>query len=245
MPKFKCRSLHCNFYINGRCTAESIMLNEQGLCETYKAGFTYCFYYCCEHMQTNFITYMEINKHPEFKYSIYYMQKCLPIKCCHDDIRGMLVIYDKEMKNPLNAEDLLVLIENQLDEEALGDCVDEFIKNGLPETKNTQTKSTDNTAEKDYGWLSPDGRFYPSEWGTHEQSAQKLCQGLIEEEVKPPYCDELTKRGWALIHNPSLSNCVVTNNKPLTKKQKDFLYSYFKSIGMTSRAELYQNEDGS
>ena len=128
MPKFKCRSLHCNFYINGRCAAESVVLNEQGLCETYEAGFTYYFYYCCEHMQANFITYMEINKHPEFKYSIYYMQKCLPIKCCHDDIRGMLVIYGKDMKNPLNAEELLALIDNQLNEEALGNCVDEFIK---------------------------------------------------------------------------------------------------------------------
>lgn len=245
MPKLKCQRLHCNFYDNGKCTAKSITLNDSGVCETYEAGFTYYFYYCCEHMQTNFLTYPEVNAHPEFKYSIYYMMKCLPIGFYNDDIRGILIICDNKTKKPLNAEALLELIGTELDEEALRDCISDFLKNGLPKYSKKEDNSNE-IIEKEYGWLSPDGRFYPSEWGTHEQAAQGLCKSLINDTIQPPCRDELIRRGWALIHNPSLvGSCLVTNQKPLTKKQRDFLYGYFKDMGMTSRAELYQREDSS
>ena len=253
MPKLKCQRFHCKFHDNGKCTAKSITLNNSGVCETYEAGFAYYFYYCCEHMQTDFLTYPEVNAHPEFRYSICYMMKCLPIGFYNDDIRGILIICDNKTKKPLNAEALLELIGTELDKEALRDCISDFLKNGLPK----YSKKEDNADEviekeygwlsgKEYGWLSPDGRFYPSEWGTHEQAAQDLCKSLINDTIQPPCRDELIRRGWALIHNPSLiGSCLVTNRKPLTKKQQDFLYVYFKDMGMTSRAELYQREDDS
>ena len=246
MPRLKCQKLHCAFYDKGRCEAKSITLNEEGVCETYEAGFTYYFYYCCEHMQANFLTYTEIDMHPEFKYSIYYMMKCLPVGFYNDDIRGMLIICDNRTKNPLNATDLLKLMVNELDKKALEDCVNDFIEKGLPQRQKLKEKIVNKVIEKDYGWLSPDGKFYPSEWGTHEQAAQKICRELINDSICPPCHDELIRRGWALIHNPSLvGNCLVTNQKPLTKKQRDFLYGYFKDMEMTSRAEFYQREDGS
>ena len=65
-------------------------------------------------------------------------------------------------------------------------------------------------------------------------------------DIYPPCRDELIRRGWALVHDPSLTGAyLVTNQRPLSKRQRDFLYGYFKDMGMTSRAELYQKEDGS
>ena len=69
---------------------------------------------------------------------------------------------------------------------------------------------------------------------------------LIGEDIYPPCRDELIRRGWALVHDPSLTGAyLVTNQRPLSKRQRDFLYGYFKDMGMTGRAELYQKEDGS
>ena len=246
MPKLKCKNKYCKFHRENGCSKKSVTLDRKGSCETYEPGFAYYFFYCCEHMQTNFLTYPEVNAHPAYKYSIYYMTKCLPVECYNDDIRGMLVICDNQTQKPLNANDLIELMNDNLDENALNDCVDDYLKNGLPKAPETKGAEMEKIVEKEYGWLSPNGVFYPSEWGTHELAAQELCRDLIGEDTYPPCRDELIRRGWALIHDPSLAKVyLVTNQKPLTKKQRDFLYGYFKDMGMTSRAELYQKEDGS
>lgn len=246
MPRLKCKNKYCEFYMNNGCSKKSITLNRRGECETYEPGFAYYFFYCCEHMQTNFLTYPEIDAHPAYKYSIYYMTKCLPIECYDDDIRGMLVICDNRTKKPLKTDDLIELMKEHLDEDALRGCIAEYQDSGLPKTPEAKNTEMEKVVEKEYGWLSPNGVFYPSEWGTHELAAQELCRDLIGEDTYPPCRDELIRRGWALIHDPSLAKVyLVTNQKPLTKKQRDFLYGYFKDMGMTSRAELYLKEDGS
>lgn len=138
MPKLKCKNKYCKFHRGSGCSKKSVTLDRKGGCETYEPGFTYYFFYCCEHMQTNFLTYPEINEYPAYKYSIYYMTKCLPVECYSDDIRGMLVICDSRTKKPLNANDLMELLNDNLDENALNACVDDYLKNGLP--KATETK---------------------------------------------------------------------------------------------------------
>lgn len=116
MPKLKCKNKYCKFHRGSGCSKKSVTLDRKGRCETYEPGFAYYFFYCCEHMQTNFLTYPEINEYPAYKYSIYYMTKCLPVKCYSDDIRGMLVICDSRTKKPLNANDLIELLNDNLDE---------------------------------------------------------------------------------------------------------------------------------
>ena len=103
MPKLKCKNKYCKFYRGSGCSKKSVTLDRKGRCETYEPGFAYYFFYCCEHMQTNFLTYPEVNAHPAYKYSIYYMTKCLPVECYSDDIRGMLVICDSRTKKPLKS----------------------------------------------------------------------------------------------------------------------------------------------
>ena len=50
-------------------------------------------------------------------------------------------------------------------------------------------------------------------------------------------------KGYVLIHNPAGSgNYIVSHVKPLTKKQKDFLYGYFMDLGDKWKAEQYLND---
>lgn len=104
-----------------------------------------------------------------------------------------------------------------------------------------------------FGWLSPTGDFIVSEWGRHEADAEKIikAKGFIEEYeewlMSQPigeareYLSEV--KGYTLIHNPSMDGgYIVTNIKPLTKKQKEFLYDYFTAIGNGMRASMYMDD---
>lgn len=56
------------------------------------------------------------------------------------------------------------------------------------------------------GWISPDGREFPSDTGDHCEEALEILQkelGLSEEEadeIGTEATDALIERGWALIH---------------------------------------------
>lgn len=93
--------------------------------------------------------------------------------------------------------------------------------------------------ESEYGWLAPDGKFYPVEFGKHQTWASKyilkLCrEGYIPvEELRKAGSgdhvgDWLVNRGWVLIHNPTQRFTEITNNlaKRFTKSQKEFLHDY-------------------
>ena len=49
-------------------------------------------------------------------------------------------------------------------------------------------------------------------------------------------------KGYCLIHNPAgYGGYIVSNVKPLTKKQKEFLYGYFMDIGDKFKADQYMD----
>lgn len=111
--------------------------------------------------------------------------------------------------------------------------------------------------EKEFGWLSPAGEFTESPFGTHEESAERICEkkGFDSEYRKwrkemlgtgslRLYRDFLSEvKGYCLIHNPSRSGgYIVTNVKNLTKRQRDFLYGFFMDIGDRFKAEQFLEE---
>lgn len=109
------------------------------------------------------------------------------------------------------------------------------------------------THSQEFGWLSPTGSFTESPFGHHEESASEICtnMGFLPEyeswrkenrDIGPALKrDFLSKvKGYCLIHNPSGSGgYVVTHLKQLTRKQKDFLYSYFMDMGDRFKAEQF------
>lgn len=112
--------------------------------------------------------------------------------------------------------------------------------------------------EKEFGWLSPTGVFTESPFGTHEESAEQICEekGFTEEywnwvkenrdnEINHLMRDFLSEvKGYCLIHNPSgYTGYIVTNMKNLTKQQKEFLYGYFMDMGDRFKAEQFVDFD--
>lgn len=114
----------------------------------------------------------------------------------------------------------------------------------VDESKNEEKK------EIEYGWLAPDGIFYPVEFGNHQAWAAEYLLNLYRngrisyEEAKnnQNVGDVLVDRGWVLIHNPSQQNIQITRNlsKIITKAQKDFLYEFLYKHGKLEEAnKLY------
>lgn len=108
------------------------------------------------------------------------------------------------------------------------------------------------------GELSPTGVFTESPFGTHEESAEQICEekGFTEEywnwvkenrgnEINHLMRDFLSEvKGYCLIHNPSgYTGYIVTNMKNLTKQQKEFLYGYFMDMGDRFKAEQFVDFD--
>ncbi|MBE6005511.1 MAG: hypothetical protein E7232_15860 [Lachnospiraceae bacterium] len=91
------------------------------------------------------------------------------------------------------------------------------------------------------GWISPDGTFTPYEWGEHTEGAVEIINknGWYHEFCER-YCanerDFLCDKGYCLLHDPGKNNISATHIRPLTTRQRDFLYGYFIDLGDHKKA---------
>lgn len=122
----------------------------------------------------------------------------------------------------------------------------------------TMLQQINNTKDKEFeykgkfGWLSPLGKFIESEYGTHENAAFDILRKNGWEDDYFKWDKDILNlagdylcsvKGYVLIHNPSMDGgYIVTNIKPLTKKQKEFLYDYFMAVGNAARAYHYMED---
>lgn len=117
--------------------------------------------------------------------------------------------------------------------------------------------------DDDYGWLAPDGTFYPVEWGEHSEWAKEYADKHYPfkdyahmywktdaEGHRHHYvCGDFLVYvlGWALLDNPHQGASILTYDKSrggLTKHQKDFLYDYYMQRNRFVEANnLYKEED--
>ena len=99
--------------------------------------------------------------------------------------------------------------------------------------------------EDDYGWLAPDGKFYPVEFADLQNWAWKKLKELgaiKEDELHMGNAgDKLVDMGWVLLHNPSMGTAFVTSSekKRMTKRQKDFLFDYFTKRSKHDKAKEF------
>lgn len=98
-----------------------------------------------------------------------------------------------------------------------------------------------------YGWLSPDGTYYPADWCEHTAKAEELVEKLYGEKEHLRQFghggDFLCDRGWVLLHNPSGGIAQVTargrGELRLTKKQNEFLYDYYLERNLREFSDYY------
>lgn len=104
--------------------------------------------------------------------------------------------------------------------------------------------------DEDYGWLEPSGTFHPVEWGAHEEWAceqVKLKDWFKEWTIHGngsiySFGDFLVyRKGWVLLHNPAqgLARPTMSDTKPLTKAQKEFLFDYYTERERPDLAKKY------
>lgn len=98
-------------------------------------------------------------------------------------------------------------------------------------------KEVESKSKENYGWLAPDGTFYPVEFGNHQAWAAEYLLRLYRDgeisyeqakrEDNGDVGDLLIDMGWILIHNPHGYDFKITRNlaKIVTNKQKDYLRS--------------------
>lgn len=83
----------------------------------------------------------------------------------------------------------------------------------------------DITMKADYGWLSPEGRYYTCEWAAHEVAAEILCSYFKfpftnEQKIGKQLSDVLLKLGWVKIHRDDIGIFHITNKRKFTIEQE-------------------------
>lgn len=102
-----------------------------------------------------------------------------------------------------------------------------------PDGNEVRLEDTLDHKEDDYGWLSPEGKFYPAPWGDHERMALDIVKkyGYEHDFFNRMFAgDFLTEKGWVLLHNPSngIAYPTTAEGYDMTKAQKDFLFDYYR-----------------
>ena len=189
----------------------------------------------------------------DVKLGLYYIMKIYNLSfvhCVHGGWEWIMIVKNKETDDKgLHASEILALPANMEEYKKLKA---EFESGNLP---GDAKKYKPNKESQPFGFLSPGGDFFIGDWGTHFELAETI---IDNKDFKKEYAEwESADRtnispsdflclvkGYVLIHNPSNDGgYVVTHKKPLTKKQREFLYNYFADIGNYGRASMYLNDD--
>lgn len=246
-----CRHYDCN--TDGRCNT-CITIGLDGKCESFEKGFLYYFHIVWEVLvRNNFIDFTELQRNPDLRTGLYYVMECYDLKFVTQEWgTWRYIMFENEEGETLKYDDI---VKRELNMDKFNEYYEDFDNGIMPEEKlrkNNKLKEH-GTEIKEFGWVSPTGEFFESPFGTHEESAQKIVKkkGMKDEflswkketthsNLMRDFLSEI--KGYCLVHNPTGDGgYVVTNLKPLTKKQKEFLYGYFMDMGDHFKAEQYFN----
>ena len=128
-------------------------------------------------------------------------------------------------------------------------------KDGNSKEIAANVKSDDKIQEENpyehYGWVSPNGEFILSDFGTHEESAIEIVKKHHWEKERRESDYDLCRdflilvKGYALIHNPTGDGgyIVSNNHNKYTKAQREKLYDYFMYHEDRFMAKQFLNEE--
>ena len=215
--KITCNNNSCKHHIHGGCDT-CITLDGSGKCESFEKGFAYYFHIVWDALDNkNFIDMVEIQMNPELKTGLYYVMDCYGLGFSEMEwgMCRMVMLKDGKEGKPLKYEEI---IEREMNMEKFSKHLENFNNGIMPQMQQEQDATgQQDTEEKEFGWLSPTGVFTESPFGTHEESAEKICEekGFTEEywnwvkenrdnEINHLMRDFLSEvKGYCLIHNPS------------------------------------------
>ena len=223
-----------------------------GECESFEKGFIYYIRLVWNALsRSTFIDALDLTS--DLRIGLYYVMKIYNLGLAEMEwgTCRMFMLKDGEDGEALKYEDI---IKRECNMGELERLYIDFQNGIIPGQREQQTEHVQSEKENlGFGWLSPKGDFIESPFGRYEESAEKICE---EKELKSGfrhwsnthrhgrlalYRDFLIEeKGYCLIHNPNGNGgYIVTYTKPLTKKQKEFLYEYFIDKGDRFKAEQY------
>ena len=246
MRKLICEDFTCKHNgANNVCTKKTVEI-DFAKCQSYEKGFHYYLQLVYNQLKnTNMIPLCELSD--DLKLGIYYVMEIFDLNFSrHEHGTWSWVCIINEKDEPLDTDKIL---KRSMDTKKLMKHYNDYNNGILPNaaTKKEKPKKT----SQPFGWLSPTGEFTEGDWGDHEEVAWNIIQKKkFEDEFDEHHSlthsarDFLSEvKGYMLIHNPSLDGgYIVSNIKPLTKKQKEFLYGYFMDLGDRWKAEQYLND---
>lgn len=232
--KITCNNNSCKHHTNGGCDT-CITLDGSGKCKSFEKGFAYYFHIVWNALDNkNFIDMVEIRMNPDLKTGLFYVMECYDLGFSEMEwgTCRMVMLKDGKEGKPLKYEEI---IEREMNMEKFSKHLENFNNGIMPQMQQEQEQDAagqQDKEEKEFGWLSPTGVFTESPFGTHEESAEQICEekGFTEEywnwvkenrgnEINHLMRDFLSEvKGYCLIHNPSgYTGYIVTNMKNLTK----------------------------
>lgn len=246
MDKIVCENTKCKHHQAGHQCGSVMRIGANGRCQSFEKGFFHYLDLVLDHLRnSNFIDFVQIRINPDLRIGIYYICKLYHLIYSETEwgtCRFLKLHADKDGP-ALKAEEIL---QRECDEKQLFELYTEFMKGNGPTVKNVEPRKS----SQPFGWLSPTGAFLESDFGTHEEAAEDIIEESdFEKEFK--LWREVNRgrmgrdflnvvKGYCLIHNPSGSGgYIVSHTKPLTKKQREFLYTYFSDMGDSFKAEEY------
>lgn len=239
MRRLICKDITCKYHdLNDVCKKATVEIACKE-CKSYERGFHYYINLVWNKLKhSNMITAMDMTN--DLRIGLYYVMKIFNlsfIDCEHGDWRFLMLVKEKGGKGLTYDE----IIELPMNTEALIQLNKDY-ENGILPGADTETKKPKKESQP-FGWLSPTGEFFEGDWGEHDAVARKIIQNKKMEynllnHTARDFLSEV--KGYCLIHNPSgTGGYIVSHVKPLTKKQKEFLYGYFVDLGDTLKAERY------
>lgn len=243
--KVYCENTACKHHTGKDGCDTTVKIGCGGKCLSFEKGFVYYFHKVWDALgNANYIDAVKLDD--DLRLGLYYVMSVYHLGYSEMEwgFCRMILLKDGEKGPGLKYEEI---VARGMDEEVFNRLYAEFKEGKLPTVKREKPKKE----SQPFGWLSPAGKFTEGDFAEHEEVAERIIekQGFGEEYNEWLMSNESTYtcrdflsnvKGYCLIHNPAgVGGYIVSNVKPLTKKQKEFLYGYFSDIGDRFKAEQY------
>lgn len=246
-----CENICCKFHADSKCLIpRKVKIGPEGCCSAFEKGVAYytsLVFHCLS--SSNMILPTDLSR--DMKIGISYVMRLFDLEYASINlgpVLGKAYILAKNGSNTgLTTREIVDLPFNY---DAALQIAEEFSRGDIPSIEAEEKSESPKKFYQPFGWLSPTGEFTEGDFGEHEAVAQQIVKirGFYEEYRNESICDTardfLTKdKGYVLIHNPiGNGGYIVSNVKPLTKKQREFLYEYFSDLGDTRTANRYMED---
>lgn len=244
--KALCKNIRCKHHNGSSKCSGNMKIGYDGKCTAFEKGFPYYLFLVWDSLQhKNYIDMVEINQNPDLRIGIYYACRLYHLRFSEAEWGScrFIHLHDMESEASLKYEDFK---DREVDEKVFDELFTDFMAGNLPNHSFQKPKKN----SQPFGWVSSCGDFIEAGHGDHDQIAEEIVynkhyaeeySAWIEKKPQMTHREFLIEvKGYCLIHNPlGDGGYLVSYKKPLTKRQRDFLYGYFADMGDMFKAKRY------